>query len=167
MRSLPILEATPQWALLGAPRLVVSVWRAHVTVSAVAAIERAVEDVLRESSDRKYASITVIEKTVSMSFDDTARQASANLMKRFGASHCAHGYLVDGDGFLPAAVRTATAGLALMTRAPYPTRVFSKGGELVEWIAPIATLSRDDVLRAIAQARAATGSAAPALSRAW
>jgi len=44
--------------------------------------------------------------------------------------------LKHSSGFLPAAVRTMTAGMALFTRSKAQIKVFSDGPTLAEWIAP-------------------------------
>ncbi len=66
-----------------------------------------------------------------------------------------HAYLVEGDGFLPATVRTLTAGQHLMTRSTHPLKVFKDPLLMGGWVAEKGTLSADVVLRTVAALRPA------------
>jgi hypothetical protein len=64
-------------------------------------------------------------------------------------------YLVEGTGFLPAAVRTMTSGMALFTRSKAKIRVFGDAPALSEWIAPSIGVTRRDVVRTLFEVRGA------------
>ena len=64
-------------------------------------------------------------------------------------------YLVFGEGFLAASVRTLTAGMALVTRSPHPIKVFSDTQVCASWVATFAELAASEVNVALNQARGA------------
>ena len=112
-------------------------------------------DLLLSCEGQGYGSITVIEPTLSMRMPDDAREASTALQRRWGTEMKCSAYLVEGSGFLPAAVRTMTAGMALVTRSPYPVKVFSDGPGCASWVGPVVDLTGLEVERAVKEARSA------------
>lgn len=146
-----VRDASPEWALVTRARLVVTVWRADVTTERVAMVDRTIADLMQ--SGPEYASITVVERTLSMRMSEEAREASHQLQRRWATQMRCSAYLVEGDGFLPAAVRTMTAGMALVTRAPYPVRVFRELHGAATWVAPHARLDVAGVEAAVSRAR--------------
>lgn len=145
----------PDVVIATRPSLLVASWAGAVRPSQIELLDRVVPRLVAASPGEKYCSVTIIEPTISMRFEDDARELSARLQKRWGEKMKAQAYLVEGTGFLPAAVRTATAGLHLMTRAPYPLQVFRDPFELADWIAGFGDLRAHEVEDAIAEVRAA------------
>lgn len=137
------------------PSLLVASWGGTIRPDQIQLLDGVIPRLLSASPGRKYASVTIIEPSISMRFEDDARELSARLQKRWGEHMHAQAYLVDGTGFLPAAVRTATAGLHLMTRAPYPLKVFREPHELADWIASFGALRAYEVEDAIERVRSA------------
>ena len=150
-----IVACDDHWSLAIRGRLMVTVWRTDVTVQRVNAVDRAISDLLLSCEGQGYGSITVIEPTLSMRMPDDAREASTALQRRWGTEMKCSAYLVEGSGFLPAAVRTMTAGMALVTRSPYPVKVFSDGPGCASWVGPVVDLTGLEVERAVKEARSA------------
>ncbi len=48
------------------------------------------------------------------------------------------GVLIRGEGFKPATIRSMLATIQLVTRAPYPRKVFATNDEAASWAAPLA-----------------------------
>ncbi|MDQ3031127.1 MAG: hypothetical protein M3Y87_01825 [Myxococcota bacterium] len=146
-----VRDASAEWALVTRGRLIVTVWRADVTPSRIDVVDRAIQE-LTSGAD-PYASVTVVERSISMRMTEEAREASHALQRKWGAQMRCSAYLVEGEGFLPAAVRTMTAGMALVTRSPYPVRVFRDIVAVSSWVAPHAELDVMAVEQAITRAR--------------
>lgn len=150
-----IVASDEDWALVIRGRLVITVWRAEVTTRRIQIVERAISELLPACEGRGYGSITVIEPSVSMRVPDDAREASTQLQRKYASEMKCSAYLVEGSGFLPAAVRTMTAGMALVTRSPFPIKVFSDGPACASWVGSIADIAPLDVERAVKEARSA------------
>lgn len=152
--GLRVAQADDEWAVATRPGLFLSVWRGKVKPSHVEHLERVLPRLVEESPEGRYAAITVIEPTIELPFDDEARRLSTRLQARFASHMICQAYLVEGSGFLPATVRTLTAGLSLMNRSPYKTKVFSEPGPLVSWLVPQVDFSPAELEAAIAHTRA-------------
>lgn len=152
--SLRVRDSSGDWALVTRGRLLITVWRSDVTPARIATVDRAIRDLTLGAGH--YASITVVERSISMRMSEEARDASTSLQRKWGEAMRCSAYLVEGDGFLPAAVRTMTAGMALVTRSPYPVRVFRDLPSCAEWVAPHADLDVIAVEQAVDRARLAT-----------
>lgn len=152
--GLRITAADDEWALATRPGLFLSVWRGEVRASHVAELDRLLPRLVAESESGRYAAISIIERTIELPFDEDARKLSMALQKRFERNMICQAYLVEGSGFLPATVRTLTAGLSLVNRAPYATKVFSDVPSLVSWVGPQLTDRHDPLADAIHEVRA-------------
>lgn len=150
-----MVECSSDWSLCVRGRLLITVWRTDVTTSRIATVDRTITQLLPGCEGRGYGSITVIESGISMRMPDDARDASTKLQKKFADQMKCSAYFVEGSGFLPAAVRTMTAGMALITRSPYPIRVFSEAPPCAAWVAPHVDLTPLDVERSVKEARTA------------
>ena len=148
-------ERSEGFALATRGRLVVSVWRTEVTRDRVAAIDRAIAELVPTCGGKGYGSVTVIERGTSMRMPEDARAASTALQKRWAEHMRVSGYLVDGPGFLIASVRTLTAGLQLVTRARVPIRVYATAEELGGFVAPYVAMSATEIADVVKEARAA------------
>jgi hypothetical protein len=150
-----IVEASDGWALATRGRLVVTVWRNDVTFERVRSVDRVIRALLPRCGEAGYGSITVIEPGISMRMNDDARAASTDLQKRYARQMKCSGYLVEGTGFVTATVRTMTAGMHLLTRSPYPIRVFAMLPDVAAWVAPHVALDESAVVRAVFEVRGA------------
>jgi hypothetical protein len=152
---LDTIEANRAWALATVGRLIITVWRIDVTLARVNLVDTAIRGLVPRCGKAGYSSITVLEPGVSMRLPDDARDASTQLQRRWDDHMRCSGYLVEGSGFLPAAVRTMTSGLALFTRSKAKIRVFSEAGVLADWISPSIGTAPRDVVRALFDIRGA------------
>jgi hypothetical protein len=150
-----IVEASDGWALATRGRLVITVWRNEVTLDRVTSVDRTIRALLPRCAGAGYGSITVIEPGISMRMNDDARTASTDLQKRYAAQMKCSGYLVEGTGFLTAAVRTMTAGMHLLTRSPYPIKTFATMPDLASWVGPHVDLDHTEVARVVYAVREA------------
>ena len=153
MAETTVASEDEEHAIAWAPGLLLSAWAGRVTPGRIAALERALPRLVRASPDGRYCAITVIEPTVSMRFEDDARELSAGLQRRWNDHMICQGYLVEGSGFLPATVRTLTAGLHLVNRADYPLKVFADPWLLARWTAELGALDPAEVLGALSRVR--------------
>ncbi len=150
-----VIEANDDWVLGSRGRLVVSVWRTSVTVERVAKIDGVIGALVPRCGKLGYGSVTVLEPTVSIRMPDEARDASTKLQRRWDDAMRCSGYLVEGTGFLPAAVRTMTAGMALFTKSKAPIKVFQDALSLSEFVAPHVGLEAREVARTLHELRSA------------
>ncbi len=155
MARTEIIANDDAWALAVSGRLVMTVWRKDVTLARVQLVDRTIAKLVPTLGDAKYCSITLLEPGVSMSLPDDARAASTALQKRWGPHAACSAYLVFGEGFLAASVRTLTAGMALVTRSPHPIKVFSDTLVCASWVATFSDLAPSEVGVALNQARGA------------
>lgn len=150
-----VVEADDGWALAMRGRLVVTVWRTAVTLARVNAVDTAIRGLVPRCGKSGYGAITVLEPGVSLRMPDEARDASTKLQRRWDEHMRCSGYLVEGSGFLPAAVRTMTAGMALFTKSKAPIRVFGDGPTISEWVGPYVGLDAREVIRTLMEVRGA------------
>lgn len=150
-----IIEANDSWALATRGRMIVTVWRRDVTVARINAVDTTIRGLVPRCGKAGYGAITVLEQNVSLGMQDDARDASTQLQRRWDDYMRCSGYLVEGRGFLTAAVRTMTAGMALFTRSKAQIKVFSDSPTLAEWISPHVGLDSRDVTRTIMEIRGA------------
>lgn len=150
---LEIHERTADHAFASAPGVLITTWSGSVTPALIKSLERVIRRLVTSSPDGRYSAITVIEPTVSVRFEEDARAQSAALQRHFASHMRCQAYLVEGVGFLPALVRTVTAGMHLMTKSPYPVKVFGDVPTLASWIAVQGALDATHVNRWVAQAR--------------
>lgn len=156
MTRTEIIADDDAWALAVSGRLVMTVWRKDVTLARVQLVDRTIAKHVPTLGGAKYCSITLLEPGVSMGLPDDARAASTALQKRWGPHAACSAYVVFGEGFLAASVRTLTAGMALVTRSPHPIKVFSDSQVCASWVAAFADLSPGEVVVALNQARSST-----------
>ena len=150
---LEVVEANDAWALAVRSRLVVTVWRTNVTLARVNLVDTAIRRLVPRCGKAGYSAITVLEQRVSLRMPDDARDASTQLQRRWDDHMRCSGYLVEGTGFLPAAVRTMTSGMALFTRSKAKIKVFSDGELLAEWIGPSVGMTSREVVRTLFDVR--------------
>lgn len=150
-----IVQADEAWALAVRGRMMITVWRTQVTLQRVNAVDATIRQLVPRVGKTGYGAITVLEPTVSLRMPDEARDASTQLQRRWDDYMRCSGYLVEGTGFLPAAVRTMTAGLALFTKSKAQIKVFMDAPTISEWIAPIVGLEPRDVNRTLLEVRGA------------
>jgi hypothetical protein len=136
----------------------INIIRQPSTVPMVQEIRRQVERHFRRWNNQ-CVSIAVLEPTAAQSVPREVRDATAALTQAFPSLAAAT--VIEGTGFRAAATRTAVAGLFLLSRPPFPHRVFGTLDEGTSWIlatgsrsAPIGP-SAEAVLAAIAATRSA------------
>ena len=127
------------------PRVLVAVWRKDVKLGALRAFETELKAFVPRCEGRGYASITVIEPTISLRLSDEARATSERLQRELAPHIKCMSYLVEVEGFVAAAARTIASGFTLVTRAPYPLKVFGNSGECARWAGPYVDVPTADI----------------------
>jgi len=152
-----VFAATDSWSIVGAGNVLVTLWRTQVDLAGIDATDRAIVEVLATSGADLYGSVTVIEPTMSLRMSEEARTESTELQRRWMSRMKCSAYVVEGNSFAMAAVRTMTAGMSLLTRSPYPIKSFSDSMTAAEWVAGELAMDSRTVLSTIARAREARG----------
>jgi len=150
-----VFAASDAWSIVGAGNVLVTLWRTHVDLPAIDATDRAIVDVLASSNADVYGSVTVIEPTMSLRMSEEAREASTELQRRWMNRMKCSAYVVEGNSFAMAAVRTMTAGMSLLTRSPYPIKSFSDAMTAADWVSAELGMDSRTVLATISRAREA------------
>jgi hypothetical protein len=65
--------------------------------------------------------------------DDAAKKAIAQTVTRHGKRIRALAYVIEGQGFAAAAVRSAVSLISLLARYPFPQRAFKRTDEAAAW----------------------------------
>jgi hypothetical protein len=150
-----IVSVDADVAFAFAPRVAVAVWRKDVTLVHLSAFATELRAFLPSCEGRGYASITVIEPTISLRMADDVRAASEKLQRELAPNIRCMAYLVQAQGFVAAAARTIASGFVLITRAPYPLKVFGTTDECATWASGHVALDAVEVERMVNEARAA------------
>ena len=141
-------------SLAFAPRLVIAVWRGHVTMPHVLALGREIRSFLPSCRNQGYGQITVIEPGISMRMPDDVRATSETMQREFAPHIKCMAYLVTQEGFVAAAARTVASGFALVTRAPYPLKVIATPHETAGWVSRYTDLSVAEIEHLLGEVRA-------------
>lgn len=137
-----------------APRIAVSVWRGRVRMAHLDAWASELRAFIPRCEGHGYASITVIEPSISLKLPDDVRSASEKLQRECAPHIKCLAYLVESRGFVAATTRTIASGFLLVTRAPYPLKVFGSLEECALWAAPHVDVGGRDVERLVNRVRA-------------
>lgn len=148
-----VFAMTDHWSLTVCRNVVVSLWRTEVELDGIRETDRAIRKILARPGIEAYGSVTVIEPTMSMRMSEEAREESTALQKRWMDRMLCSAYVVEGNSFVMAAVRTMTAGMSLLTRSPYPIRSFADAMSAADWVGASLDLPPDQVLKTISLAR--------------
>lgn len=148
-----VFAASDAWSLTVCRNVVVSLWRAEVDLDGIRETDRAIRKILAKPEFEAYGSVTVIEPTMSLRMSEEAREQSTALQKRWMDRMLCSAYVVEGNSFVMAAVRTMTAGMSLLTRSPYPIRSFADPMSAAEWVGASLDMPSNDVLKTISIAR--------------
>lgn len=114
--------------------LLLCVWRLQTTAEAISELAGIVSRLIAKSPDR-IIMITVVEAGADMP-DSTVRNALAALFQRVAPSVIASALVFEGTGFKAATVRALTTTLNMVTRQPFPHKVFATVSEASAWLAP-------------------------------
>ena len=90
-------------------------------------------DELVERGDTPLLVLTIIDRRAHAP-DDASKQAIRDTVLRHAASIQAFAYVVEGEGFAAAAVRSALALISLLARYRFPQKVFGRVDEAVAWM---------------------------------
>lgn len=93
---------------------------------------RAVDELV-ERGDTPLLVLTIIARRAHAP-DDASRQAIRETMLRHAARVQAHAYVVEGEGFAAASVRSALSLISLLARYTFPQKVFGSVDEAVAWM---------------------------------
>lgn len=129
------VEAVDRDHAIGASEgLLLCVWRVRTTAEAISELAGIVSRLIARSRDR-IVMLTVVEAGADMP-DAPVRNALAELFHRVAPSVIASALVFEGTGFKAATVRALTTTLNMVTRQPFPHKVFATVGEAAAWLAP-------------------------------
>lgn len=114
--------------------LLLCIWRLRTTPEAIAELTGIVTRLIARSPDR-ILMLTVVESGADMP-DAPVRNALAELFHRVAPSVIASALVFEGTGFKAATVRALTTTLNMVTRQPFPHKVFASPAEAATWLAP-------------------------------
>ncbi|MFO0611616.1 MAG: hypothetical protein U0414_03440 [Polyangiaceae bacterium] len=114
--------------------LLLCVWRMRTTAEAITELNRILTRLIARSPDR-IVMLTVVESGADMP-DAPVRNALAELFHRVAPSVIASALVFEGTGFKAATVRALTTTLNMVTRQPFPHKVFATVAEASAWLAP-------------------------------
>jgi hypothetical protein len=112
-------------------RVFVNVWTATPTGRHIDAVRTAQLAAYRENG--KLGVITILRPRAVPRFDEDMRRASAHARRTLEPSYACSAFLIDEAGFLGAAVRSVLSGVHALSRADYPTKVFSDLFVAAQW----------------------------------
>lgn len=114
--------------------LLLCVWRFQTTAEAIAELTGIVSRLVARSPDRVIM-LTVVEAEADMP-DAPVRNALAAMFHRVASATIASALVFEGTGFKAATVRALTTTLNMVTRQPFPHKVFATVGDAAAWLAP-------------------------------
>lgn len=154
---LQVFDHDPEFLVGGWHNVLVTVWRRSATAPLIRRVAPCQRDFMRRFPGG-FTLLTIVEPQGR----EFSAEASAEAVKLGRESHPyirAHAYVIEGRGFVAAAVRSIVAGVALLTRFQAPQQVFDTVGEAVPWIVGIAEahgaepLSHATLITELAEAR--------------
>lgn len=138
--------------------LLLCVWRMRTTPEAISELKGIVSRLIATSRD-KIIMLTVVEAGADMP-DAAVRNALTDLFNRVAPSVIASALIFEGTGFKAATVRALTTTINMVTRQPFPHKVFATVSEASTWLAPqtAGRISAKTIASELAGVRAALDS---------
>jgi hypothetical protein len=124
-------------------RVAINIWRGAPRHEDWRTSSRHLAQLHRRFSDGIAALVLFPVTEIGLKNTEVDRAEMEAVTRRFIACGRACALVIEGDGFIAATVRSVLVGLTLVTRPPFPTRIFSNTGTAIHWIAPLA-LGEDD-----------------------
>jgi hypothetical protein len=115
----------------------ISLVRDQLSIADVRMVRRVYETLAAEQP-AGFVAIIVAPQGVGMPADD-ARQAITDVMKGLEHRIAAMAGILEASGFKAAALRTAMATMALLSRATYPRKIFASIDEAVPFVGAYVT----------------------------
>jgi hypothetical protein len=97
---------------------------------------RAVDDLVKSSSDP--ISVLIIIDSGARPPDEASKREIRNSTHRHGPRIGAFAYVIEGEGFGAAAMRSAVSLISLAARYPFPQKVFKTVEQAAPWVLPSA-----------------------------
>lgn len=131
-----LFHREPATSLGTAGRVMMAVWRQPFTLGKLAQVRR-----MYDEAWNRYrvplAMFTVIETgafDVRGLSDEAVRGAVGALLEHYRGKMVAAASVIDGSGFVSAAIRSAGSALMLVARQPFPHRIFADSPTAVSWL---------------------------------
>jgi hypothetical protein len=112
--------------------MLIFVWRGVTSVERVTTVGRLTSEVAARCPNG--VGVLVVLEPEASTPNEEARKLLASVMRDRSAVVKGLAYAVVGAGFGAAAVRAVIAGLSLLAREGYPTRVFSTTADAAAWL---------------------------------
>jgi hypothetical protein len=100
----------------------------------LAAWTKAVDDLVKQTSGP--IAVLIVIDSAARPPDETSKKEIRKTTTRHGQSIGAFAYVIEGEGFGAAAVRSAVSLISLAARYPFPQKVFRNAGEAAAWMLP-------------------------------
>jgi hypothetical protein len=138
-------------------RLVVVAWRGACDASAIRRVEVATMMAL-DNSTGKCVAMGIVEPTAVPLSDETRALTAASNDRLHKAGAMAFAGVVAQSGFFGSVVRGIVTGLTLLSRSPYPFRMFDDHPDAITWLAQRAekegvSVSTTDYINAVTEFR--------------
>jgi hypothetical protein len=163
MESMGVTAHDGGFALATAGSVFINVWREPSTLAQLELL-REHEAALVEHEAAGVIMVLTVLLPSAFTLGTRERKEVDALARQFAPSTRAHAYVIEGSGFRTAAVRALVAGINLITRTGGLTKVFEDTVHAAEWLeavaAPEQVVRANEVMRAVAEARATFGPAA-------
>jgi hypothetical protein len=132
--------ATPDYIIATWECFMFLVYRVETTLPSVKEAQ-AIYDKLAGGHPGGVFLLTVVEQSAPMPPPEV-RKALASFLESGANRTILSAVVHEGAGFRAAAVRSVVTGLAMLTRLPYPHKVFGTIGEAVEWYRANSVVAR-------------------------
>lgn len=133
--ALTIDELTGDYAFARSGDVVIHLWRAQLNGARLAAARKHSEKC--RAALHRYALLTMFATeigTFSPDISEEARTGVAELARWSAATVTAAAGVIEGTGFLPAMIRAAGNGVAMVARPAFPLKLFSTVPDSALWL---------------------------------
>ena len=120
-----------------------------ITPEGVEAIGRGIAKLTQRQ--QKACSLSIVERKSGPATSPEAREALAEIARKYGKSVTGGAVVCDGTGFSATATRSVVTGINMASRSPHPTQVFATLSPALVWLQSLRP-SRDLDLALLARA---------------
>ncbi|MCX4242588.1 hypothetical protein [Paraliomyxa miuraensis] len=115
-------------------RVFINRWRTAATKRRLTILRRHQLELIDSVDDRRIAVITILEDETGLLPPADARKEAEEIARITRDAVMLQAQIVEGRGFVAAALRAVLAGVALAARAPHPIKVFGTLEDGLPWI---------------------------------
>lgn len=131
-----IHDSDPEFLVGGWHNVLITVWRRTATVERLRKVAPCQRDFMRRYPGG-FTLLSIVEPE-GRDFSAESRAEAAKLGRETHAYIRGQAYVIEGRGFMAAAVRSIVSGTMLLTRFQAPQKVFDGVGEAGPWLVKLA-----------------------------